>query len=139
MLSGASLFGSSSPEAQSTLYLGPAFGDSLARGVASAHVASFDELDAPFFRRLGDYLQPVGFAGPSLHQRLRALGRDPRGTPWQIDGPGLQVRLDVVRDRARFRYTATARVPPPTGHAVGGSRSDEGNRTVGEARLSSLR
>ena len=96
MLTGLSLFGSSSPEARSALHLGPAFGDSLVRGLASAHVASFDELDAPFFRRLGDYLRPVGFAGPSLGERLRALGRDPRGAPWEVDGHGLQVRLDVV-------------------------------------------
>ena len=96
MLTGVSLFGSSSPEEQSTLHLGPAFGDSLARGLASARVASFDELDAPFFRPLGDYLRPVGFAGRSLGERLRALGQDPRGTPWEVDGPGLQVRLDVV-------------------------------------------
>ena len=79
MLTGVSLSGASSPEARSALYLGPAFGDSLARGLASAHVASFDELDAPFFHRLGDYLRPVGFAGSSLADRLRALGRDPRG------------------------------------------------------------
>lgn len=96
MLSGVSLSGSSSPEARSALYLGPAFGDSLVRGLASAHVASFDELDAPFFRRLGDYLRPVDFAGSSLGERLRALGRDPRGTQWAVDGPGLQVHLDVV-------------------------------------------
>jgi len=96
MLTGVSLFGPSSPEEQSALHVGPAFGDSLVRGLASAHVASFDELDAPFFRRLGDYLRPVGFAGRSLGERLRALGRDPRGTPWEVDGHGLQVRLDVV-------------------------------------------
>ena len=96
MLTGVSLFGASSPEAQSALYLGPAFGDSLVRGLASAHVASFDELDAPFFRRLGDYLRPVEVAGSSLGERLRALGRDPRGTPWRVEGHGLQVRLDVV-------------------------------------------
>ena len=96
MLTGVSLSGASSPEAQSALYLGPAFGDSLARGLASAHVASFDELDAPFFRRLDDYLLPAGFAGSSVADRLRALGRDPRGTPWEVDGHDLQVRLDVV-------------------------------------------
>jgi len=96
MLTGLSLFGASSPEGQSALYLGPAFGDSLVRGLASVHVASFDELDAPFFRRLGDYLRPAGFAGSSLGERLRALGRDPGGTPWEVDGHGLQVRLDVV-------------------------------------------
>ncbi len=96
MLTGVSLSGASSPEAQSALYLGPAFGDSLARGLASAHVASFDELDAPFFRRLDDYLRLAGFAGSSLADRLRALGRDPRGTPWEVDGHDLQVRLDVV-------------------------------------------
>ena len=96
MLTGISLLGSSSPEEQSALHLGPAFGDSLVRGLASAHVASFDELDAPFFRRLGDYLRPVGFSGSSLSERLRALGRDPRGTPWEVDGHRVQMRLDVV-------------------------------------------
>ena len=96
MLSGVSLSGSSSPEARSALYLGPAFGDSLVRGLASAQVASFDELDAPFFRRLGDYLRPVGSAGSSLGERLRALGGDPWGTPWELDGQRWQVRLDVV-------------------------------------------
>ncbi len=96
MLTGISLFGSSSPEEQSALYLSPAFGDSLVRGLASAHVASFDELDAPFFRRLGDYLRPVAFSGRSLGERLSALGRGPRGTPWEVDGHGLQVRLGVV-------------------------------------------
>ena len=96
MLTGVSLSGASAPEAQSALYLGPAFGDSLVRGLASAHVASFDELDAPFFRSLGDYLRPWGVAGSSLGERLRALGRDARGTPREMDGHGLQMRLDVV-------------------------------------------
>ena len=96
MLTGISLSGSSSPEEASALHLGPAFGDSLSRGLASAHVASFDELDAPFFRPLGDYLRPAGFSGSSLGERLRALGRDPRGTPWEVDGHGLQMQLDVA-------------------------------------------
>ena len=124
MLTGVSLSGASSPEAQSALYLGPAFGDSLVRGLASAQVASFDELDAPFFRRLGDYLQPVGFAGSSLADRLRALGRDPRGTPWEVDGPGLQVRLDVVP-------------AAPRDHAAGGTGVGTG-RWGSPADLASL-
>ena len=98
MLTGLSLFGSSSPEVQSALHLGPAFGDSLARRLASAHVASFDELDAPFFRSLGDYLQPVGFAARSLGARMRALGRNSPRTPWEEAGHGLQVHLDVARN-----------------------------------------
>ncbi|MDE0053274.1 MAG: S8 family serine peptidase [Gammaproteobacteria bacterium] len=102
MLTGLSLSGASSPEQASALHLSPAFGDSLIRGLASAHVASFDELDAPFFRRLGDYLRPVGFSGSSLGERLRSLGRDPRGTPWEVDGHGLQVRLDVVPTPRNF-------------------------------------
>ena len=96
MLTGLSLSGSSSPEEQSALHLGPAFGDALVHGLASARVASFDELDAPFFHRLGDYLRPVGFSGSSLGERLRALGRDPRGAPWEVDGHGLKMRLEVV-------------------------------------------
>ena len=124
MLTGVSLAGASSPEAQSALYLSPAFGDSLARGLASAQVASFDELDAPFFRRLGDYLRPAGFAGSSLADRLRALGRDPRGTPWEVDGPGLQVRLDVVPGA-------------PRDHAAGGTGVGTG-RWGSPADLASL-
>ena len=99
------------------------------RGLASAHVASFDELDAPFFRRLGDYLQPVGFAGSSLAERLRALGRDPQGSPWEIDGPGLQVRLDVVPTAHRADWI-DGPGSTPTEHAVGGA----GLRRAGEWR-----
>ena len=137
MLSGVSLFGASSPETQSALHLGPAFGDSLVRGVASAQVASFDELDAPFFRRLGDYLRPVGFAGPSLHQRLRALGRDPRGSPWEVDGPGLQVRLDVV-PTAHAADWIDGPDSTPTEHAVGGAGLKRAGEWRSAAALASL-
>ena len=137
MLTGVSLSGASSPEAQSGLYPGPAFGDSLSRGLASAQVASFDELDAPFFRRLGDYLQPAGLAGSSLHQRLRALRHDPRGSPWQIDGPGLQVRLDVIptthgADVSDGPVTASAE------HAVGAMGVRGAGWWGGPAALASL-
>ena len=137
MLTGMSLSGASSPEAQSALYLGPAVGDSLVRGLASAHVASFDELDAPFFRRLGDYLRPVGFAGRSLGERLRALGRDPRGTPWQIDEPGLRVRLEVVPTT----HSADVSDGPgaaPSEHAVGGMGARGAGRWGSRAALASL-
>ena len=137
MLTGVSLSGASSPQAQSALYLGPAFGDSLVRGLASAHVASFDELDAPFFRRLGDYLQAVGLAGSSLHQRLRALGHDPRGSPWEIDGPGFHVRLAVIPtthgvDFSDAPGTASAE------HAVGAIGVRGVGRWGGAAALDSL-
>ena len=129
MLSGVSLSGASSPEAQSALYVGPAFGDSLVRGLASAHVASFDELDAPFFRRLGDYLRPVGVAGSSLGGRLRALGRDPRGTPWQVDGHGLQVRLDVVPTAQGVGDGPAALASLSVAHDFGGGRLEFGYRS----------
>ena len=137
MLTGGSLFGSSAPEARSALYLGPAFGDSLVRGLASAQVASFDELDAPFFRRLGDYLRPAGFSGSSLYQLLRALGRDPRGTPWEVDGHGLQVRLDVVRTA----YGAAVSDGPgsaATEHALGGAGAGRIGELGSPAELASL-
>ena len=137
MLTGVSLFGSSSPEARSALYLGPAFGDSLARGLASAQVASFDELDAPFFRRLGDYLRPAGFAGSSLRQRLSALGRDPRGTPWQVDGHGLQVRLDVV-PTAHGGHVSDGPGAASAEHAVGGMGVRALGRWGSPAALGSL-
>ena len=137
MLSGTSLFGSSSPEAQSALYLGPAFGDSLVRGLASARVASFDELDAPFFRRLGDYLRPVGFAGSSLGERVRALGRDPRGAPWQVDGHGFQVRLDVV-PTAHGGHASDGPGAASAEHAVGGMGVRGLGRWGSPAALASL-
>ncbi len=137
MLTGVSLFGSSSPEGQSALYLGPAFGDSLVRGLASAHVASFDELDAPFFRRLGDYLRPVGFAGSSLGERLRALGRDPRGTPWEVDRHGLQVRLDVV-PAAHGGGVSDGPDAASAEHAVGGTGTRGAGRWGSPAALASL-
>ena len=137
MLTGVSLFGSSSPAEQSILYLGSAFGDSLVRGLASARVASFDDLDAPFFRPLGDYLRPVGFAGRSLDERLRALGHDPQGTLWRVDGPGLQVRLDVVRT-ARGAEESDGPGSAPTAHAVGGMGVRETGRWGSPAALASL-
>ena len=132
LLTGLSLAGASSPEEGSALHLGPAFGDSLVRGLASAHVASFDELDAPFFRRLGDYLRPVGYSGSSLGERLRALGRDPRGTPWEVDGHGLQVRLDVV-PTARGSNVGDGPV-----HAVRGTGASGTGQRGGPAALASL-
>ena len=137
MLTGISLFGSSSPEEQSTLHLGPAFGDSLLRGLASARVASFDELDAPFFRPLGDYLHPVGFAGRSIDERLRALGHDPRGTLWEVDGLGLQVRLDVVRT-AHGADVSDGPGSVPTEHAVGGMGVRRTGRWGSPGALASL-
>ena len=137
MLTGISLLGSSSSEEQSALHLGPAFGDSLVRGLASAHVASFDELDAPFFRRLGDYLRPVGFSGSSLGERLRALGRDPRGTPWEVDGHGLQVRLDVV-PTARGADVGDGPGYASAEHAVGGMGARGIGRWGSPAALASL-
>ncbi len=47
MLTGRSLSGPSASSDASAFHLGEAFGDSLARGLASREVASFDELDAP--------------------------------------------------------------------------------------------
>ncbi len=95
MLTGRSLSGPSAPSPDSTFHLGSAFGDSLTRGLAQIEVASFDELDAPFFRPLGDHLRPHAFAAPSVAERLRALGLDPRGAAWRGGGTELQLRLDA--------------------------------------------
>lgn len=96
MLTGGALSGPSMPSNISTLHLGAAFGDSLARGLAQSEVASFDELDAPFFRPLGDHLHPSSFDRLGLEERLRTLGRDPRGATWRMDGTEIRVRLDAV-------------------------------------------
>ena len=96
MLAGRTLGGPSAPSRGSALRMGAAFGDALARALARREVASFDELDAPFFRPLGDYVRPGAVATPTLAERLRTLGRDPRGATWNMDGSELRVRLDPV-------------------------------------------
>ena len=95
MLSGGSLSGPSAPSLASRFQPGAAFGDSLARGLAQVEVASFDALDAPFFRPLGDRVRSSAFAAPALAARLRALGRDPRGAAWRGGGTELRLRLDA--------------------------------------------
>ena len=95
MLTGRSLSGPSAPSQASVFHLGGAFGDSLARGLAQIEVAGFDELDAPFFRPLGDHVRPHAFAAPALGERLRTLGRDPRGA---ARGGGTELRLRFDAD-----------------------------------------
>ena len=123
MLTGPSLSGPSAPSVTSVFQFGGAFGDSLARGLASREVATFDELDAPFFRPLGDHLQPNAFAAPSLADRLRTLGRNLRGAAWRIDGTRLRLRFDAVS------------TPHRTG---GGHGSDLRGKTAASASSGSL-
>ena len=96
LLTGRTLAGPSAPSRASAFHPGAAFGDALTRGLAHGEIASFDELDAPFFHRLGDYVRPIAAAAPTLAERLQTLGRDPRGATWRVDGAGLRVRLVVV-------------------------------------------
>ena len=102
MLTGQSLSGPSAPGRLSTVSLGPAFGDALSHGLASSEIASFDELDAPFFRPLNDYIQPNPSAGVRLEERLRVLGNDPRGGAWITQGLELRMRLEPVSDRRHY-------------------------------------
>ena len=94
MLTGESLSGPSAPGSLSTVSLGPAFGDALSHGLASSEIASFDELDAPFFRPLGDYIQPETNVTARLEERLWALGNDSRGALWKMGALELRMRLD---------------------------------------------
>ena len=96
MLTGRSLAGSSAASVASVFHLGGAFGDSLARGLATREVASFDDLDAPFFGPLGDHLRPGLSGNVGLEERLRTLGRDPRGATWRTGGAEFRLRLDAA-------------------------------------------
>ena len=95
MLSGSSLVDAAAPSRISTLHLGAAFGDSLARGLAQHEVAIFDALDAPFFRPLRDHLSQSAFLTPNLEDRLRALGRDPQGASWRLEDGEIRLHLDA--------------------------------------------
>ncbi len=99
MLTGRALPGSSAPSVASIFHLGGAFGDSLTRGLASREVASFDELDAPFFVPLVDRLRRDSLARPRLGDRLRTLGRDPRGASWRTAEGEVRLRLDAAPPR----------------------------------------
>ena len=96
ILTGRSLSGHSAPSTASVFHPGEAYGDSLARGLASREVASFDDLDAPFFRALGDHLRPHASAEVGLEERLQVLGRDPRGTRWRTEHAELWLRVDAA-------------------------------------------
>lgn len=102
MLSGQSLSGPAAPVSFSGITMGPAFGDALARGLARTEVASFDELDAPFFRPLGDYIQAGALAAARIEERLWTLGNDPRGAVWDSEGFELRMRLEQASPRHYF-------------------------------------
>ena len=99
MLTGQSLSGSSAPDRISSVSLSPAFGDALARGLALSEIASFDELDAPFFRPLGDYIQTNASAAARLEESLQTFGKDPRGALWNTHDLELRMRLEPVATR----------------------------------------
>ena len=102
MLTDRSLSGPSAPSTASVFHLGGAFGDSLTRGLASREVASFDDLDAPFFRPLGDHLRRSRPAVFGLDERLGMLGRDPRGARWRMEDAELRLRLDAAASSHGF-------------------------------------
>ena len=107
MLTGQSLSGSSAPVRLSSVSPGPAFGDALARGLALTEIASFDDLDAPFFRPLSDYIRPNASAVARLEERLWTLGNDPRGALWNRDGLDLRMRLEPVSARQYHGFYAS--------------------------------
>ncbi len=93
LLAGRSLSGPSAPSLASTFQLGAAFGDSLTRALAHREVASFDTLDAPFFRPLRHHIR--AWTAPVLEERLGTLGRDPRGASWRLAGAEFRVRVNA--------------------------------------------
>ena len=99
ILTGLSLSGSSVPSIESVFHLSGVFGDSLAQRLASREVASFDELDAPFFRPLGNHLQPSVFSSLPLVERLRSLGPDLRVLSLHTARTKVRLRLDAKLER----------------------------------------
>ena len=137
MLTGSSLSGTSEPGAASVFHVGAAFGDSLTQALASCEVASFDELDAPFFRPLGDHLRRDALARPRLGDRLRALGHDPRGASWRAAGGELRLRLDPAppRPKAAFDSLTRGRESDSSGPIPGSIGALSVSREIGNGRL----
>ena len=104
LLIGQSLSGPSAPGRLSSVSLGPAFGDALARGLMRNEIASFDDLDAPFFRPLGDYIQANASVATRLEQRLWNLGNDTRGNIWNQGGLELRMRLESVISQQYYGF-----------------------------------
>ena len=97
LLAGRSFSGPSAPEQVSAISMGPAFGDAVSRGLAMREVAGFDELDAPFFRPLGDYVRHAN-SGIRLEDRLRVFRDDPRGLLWETDSVTFRTRIEPPPD-----------------------------------------
>ncbi|MCY3794606.1 MAG: S8 family serine peptidase [Gammaproteobacteria bacterium] len=127
MLTGHALTGPSAPSDGSAIHLGAAFGDALTLGLAQSEVASFDELDAPFFSPLGDHLRPGVFGRIRLEDRLRGLGGDPRGVEWRMAGTDLRVRLDAVPTAADFGTPSGQGLLAATGIPVSGDSTVTGS------------
>lgn len=86
LLTGENLGGDSAQERASSISLGPAFGDAFLKGFASRNIAAFDDLNAPFFRSLDSYAQPVPAATVPLSSRLSALGNSRAVASWRNHG-----------------------------------------------------
>ena len=86
LLTGEDLGGESARERASSISLGPAFGDAFQRGFASRNIAAFDTMNAPFFRSLDSYAQPVPAASVTLNSRLSALGNTQAMASWSHHG-----------------------------------------------------
>ena len=97
LIAGRSLSGPSALEQVSAISMGPAFGDAVSRGLALREVAGFDELDAPFFRLLGDYVRHAN-PGIRLEDRLRVSGDDPRGALWETASVEFRTRVERPPD-----------------------------------------
>ncbi|MDE0282364.1 MAG: S8 family serine peptidase [Gammaproteobacteria bacterium] len=121
MLTGDSLSGPSAPDRHSFFRPGAAFGDALARGLSSIEVAGFDELDAPFFRSLGDFLRSGSWGRLGLEDRLRALGRDPRGTGWQMGSVQIRLRIDAAPESLDPGPRSGQDVPGISGNVIPGA------------------
>ena len=104
LLTGENLGGESAREKASSMSLGPAFGDAFQRGFASQNVAAFDTLNAPFFRSLDSYAQPVPAASVTLSSRLSALGNTQAMTSWSSHGMDFSAQVVSSQDTDEAAY-----------------------------------
>ena len=97
--------------------LGPAFGDSLSQGLAGQEIATFDNLNAPFFLSLSAFYGTRALSTPAALYRPGFTGS---GAPVQFidNGLGGHDRSHITSSYQYLRYIGNAQTGRQTPHSL---------------------